>query len=344
MGKRLLHSRFRTSLTLFLLGLISTCSPPKTEIVFGDVHVALLAEESIFGSEDKVSFDAFSKDFYAAGGRVMGIAFALPEKYGHPHSYDYLAEYTEMFSRYQNLCLANTFIRPLSSGYDPDSLNVFISIEGLNEQTLRWILHDSIREHVLIVGLVHNEDNDFARSSYCPAEKDNGISPVGRAAVMQLIENNIIVDISHFSSRAILDAVRLADSLDGMLIASHSGVYNLVEHPRNLSDEEITRISSVGGRIGSIFHLPFLEHSEADGIDAIASTVHYLNGKMGSKHVMFGSDYCNGISPPKVENQAFIYLEILKRLKERGYSDEDIHRIALGNLLDLLLGIIARRN
>lgn len=103
-------------------------------------------------------------------------------------------------------------------------------------------------------GLVHNGHNDLADSAQ-PQEKfadrangeggeHGGLSPLGRAAIARANDFGMMVDVSHASRAATLAAVEASRA---PVIASHSAVKALRDHPRNISDEEMKALAAKGG-------------------------------------------------------------------------------------------------
>ena len=101
-------------------------------------------------------------------------------------------------------------------------------------------------------GLVHNGDNDLAHSAQprtelgdAPAESA-GVTELGARAIERLNELGVMVDVSHASKRSSLDAMRLSRA---PVIASHSSVRALTDHPRNMDDETLLALRDDGGVI-----------------------------------------------------------------------------------------------
>ncbi|MEP2869353.1 MAG: dipeptidase [Parvibaculum sp.] len=103
-------------------------------------------------------------------------------------------------------------------------------------------------------GLVHNGHNDLADSAQ-PREKlgdrpneengeHGGLSALGREAIGRANDLGMMVDVSHSSRAATLAAVEVSRA---PVIASHSAVAALRDHPRNLSDREMKAIAAKGG-------------------------------------------------------------------------------------------------
>lgn len=105
-------------------------------------------------------------------------------------------------------------------------------------------------------GLVHNGHNDLADSAQ-PQEKfadkandeggeHEGLSALGRAAIARANDLGMMVDVSHASRAATLAAIEASRA---PVIASHSAVLALRDHPRNISDEEMKALAAKGGTV-----------------------------------------------------------------------------------------------
>jgi membrane dipeptidase len=99
-------------------------------------------------------------------------------------------------------------------------------------------------------GLVHNGDNDLARSAQPsaalgdPVESTAGVTELGAEAIARLNRLGIMVDISHGSKQTALDAMRLSAA---PVIASHSAIAAVSAHARNLDDETLRALRDDGG-------------------------------------------------------------------------------------------------
>ena len=100
------------------------------------------------------------------------------------------------------------------------------------------------------LGLLHNGHNDLGDSAVpYPRLKDSptehgGLTDFGRAAVGRANDLGIMVDISHAAMTTALDAIKASRA---PVIASHSSVKGIYDHPRNLSDEALTALRDNGG-------------------------------------------------------------------------------------------------
>ena len=100
------------------------------------------------------------------------------------------------------------------------------------------------------LGLVHDGDNDLARSARPrpelgdPAESTAGVTALGAEAIARANRLGLMVDVSHGSKQTALDAMRLSAA---PVIASHSGIAAVNAHPRNMDDETLLALKADGG-------------------------------------------------------------------------------------------------
>ena len=105
-------------------------------------------------------------------------------------------------------------------------------------------------------GLVHNGHNDIADSAQPRADlgdkpnaedgEHGGLSDYGRALIARCNDLGLMVDVSHSAKSTTLAAIKASRA---PIIASHSAVYALNPHPRNMSDEEMKALAAKGGVI-----------------------------------------------------------------------------------------------
>lgn len=100
------------------------------------------------------------------------------------------------------------------------------------------------------ITLAHSGHNDIADSSTPRNDlrdeemEHGGVSAFGEKVIAEMNRLGIMVDVSHISKLAMLDAVQLSRA---PVIASHSSVKALCDHPRNLDDEQLLALEATGG-------------------------------------------------------------------------------------------------
>jgi membrane dipeptidase len=122
-------------------------------------------------------------------------------------------------------------------------------------------------------------------------ESRGGLTRLGRQAVREMNRLGIIADVSHASDQTTWDVL---ESSTQPVIASHSNVRAIRDHPRNLTDPMIEAIAASGGLVGVVAVAGYIAESEptitrwADHIDHVVKLV-------GIDHVGVGCDFYDEI-------------------------------------------------
>ena len=99
------------------------------------------------------------------------------------------------------------------------------------------------------MSLAHNGNSQLADSNTGEAQGylyNNGLSPLGKQVIAEMNRLGIMVDLSHPSKGANMEAIRLSQA---PVIASHSGVRALADVSRNMDDEQLLALKKNGGVI-----------------------------------------------------------------------------------------------
>lgn len=97
------------------------------------------------------------------------------------------------------------------------------------------------------ITLSHSYNNQI-----CDASTDNGgelhggLSDFGHEVLAEMNRLGMMIDVSHISDKAFFDVIEQSKA---PVIASHSSVRSICDHPRNLSDEMILALAKNGGVI-----------------------------------------------------------------------------------------------
>jgi membrane dipeptidase len=109
---------------------------------------------------------------------------------------------------------------------------------------------------VSYITLTHSKDNDLSDTSYESQRTHHGLSALGKQVVAEMNRVGILVDVSHVSDAAFLQAVELSQV---PVIASHSSLrYFVPGFERNISDEMLQRLAQRGGVVMINFGSAFL--------------------------------------------------------------------------------------
>jgi membrane dipeptidase len=102
------------------------------------------------------------------------------------------------------------------------------------------------------MSLAHNGHSQFADSN--TGERDgqwmhNGLNELGRQVIAEMNKWGIMVDVSHPSKQANLQAMSLSRA---PVIASHSAARAVADHSRNMDDEQLLALKKNGGVIQTV--------------------------------------------------------------------------------------------
>jgi membrane dipeptidase len=127
----------------------------------------------------------------------------------------------------------------------------------------------------------YNRNNLF--SSGCH-DQDTGLTALGRQAVKEMNRVGVLIDCTHMGFRATLEAMELSDA---PVVFSHSNPRRLLDHARNIRDEQIKACAATGGVIVIVRLDVFLGDTRTE---TLARNVQYVADLVGPAHVGIGLD------------------------------------------------------
>lgn len=181
-------------------------------------------------------------------------------------------------------------LRPVLTQGDVDGpgVGVLLSVEGLDVVSedldlLDLFFHLGVRSAML----TWNGRNRLADGALTQ-ESGGGLSRLGRQAIRRMAELGMVVDVSHLAERAFWDVL---DEIDGPLMASHSNARALCDHPRNLTDRQLTALGERRGVIGINFYSRFLVPDGETGSEDLLRHMAHVLDVAGPHSVGLGSDW-----------------------------------------------------
>jgi membrane dipeptidase len=189
--------------------------------------------------------------------------------------------------------------------------------------------------------LTHNGHNAIGDSSNPrtdlgdPPALHGGLSELGRKVITELNRLGMLVDVSHASRVTMLQAANLSRT---PVVATHSCVRALCDHPRNLDDEQLDALHETGGVIQITAVSAFLKKDakpEQTTVSDFADHIDYAVRRIGIQHVGISSDFDGGgwfTGWADASESPNLTAELLNR----GYSPADIALLWGGNFLRLL--------
>ncbi|HEY4252947.1 MAG TPA: membrane dipeptidase [Roseomonas sp.] len=195
----------------------------------------------------------------------------------------------------------------------------------------------------IYVTLTHNGHNALSDSAIPrpdlgdPAEEHGGLSPLGRQAVAEMNRLGLLVDVSHVSKKAMLDAVAVSRV---PVVATHTCCAALRVHPRNVDDEQLDALRATGGLAQITAVASFLREGEKGRptvayVSDIADHVDHAVRRIGLAHVGLSSDFDGGggvIGWANAAESGALTAELVKR----GYDAAAIGQLWSGNFLRLM--------
>lgn len=176
------------------------------------------------------------------------------------------------------------------------------------------------------ITLAHNKTTSWADSA-TDNLVHNGLTAVGKRITKWIEDAGILIDVSHAADATIFDVLALAAR---PVIASHSGVLSLVNHPRNLSDALIKMIAATGGVIGIPYARKFVK--DRDGIVLAIDHIAQMLGN--TRHIAIGSDLDGAET---VVTDAAEWSQVLDEpLANLGYTPDQVDGIKGENFSRLL--------
>ena len=163
-------------------------------------------------------------------------------------------------------------------------LAIGFDLEGampLLEQTDMVALYQSLG--VRQMHLAYNRNNTVAGGCH---DVEQGLTPLGHRVVAAINATGVLMDCSHTGRRCSLDIMAASSK---PVIFSHSNPQALVNHGRNVTDEQILACAATGGVICVSGVSIFLER-QAPSADDVAQHAAYVASLVGVAHVGIGLD------------------------------------------------------
>ena len=190
------------------------------------------------------------------------------------------------------------------------------------------------------IGITWSRANDFGtgvpfRHNVDP-DIGPGLSGAGKDLVRLCNQMGVMIDLSHLNAAGFRDVAAISAH---PLVATHSNVHAISPHARNLVDWQLAAIRESGGIVGLNFATGFLR---PDGrfdtnteIELMVRHVDALVEALGEDGVALGSDFDGAQVPAAIGDVAGVP-RLLQALLDKGYGEELVGKIALGNWLRMV--------
>ncbi len=243
-----------------------------------------------------------------------------------------------MIDAYETMLENHPEFVPLTREYSPESgqIATVLTIEGGEAvDGSMAVLRMLYRLGVRAMTLTWNESNELAGAAM--ARNPKGLTPIGKDMVDEMCRIGIAIDVSHLSDRGIDDVLTRATR---PIFASHSNARTVHSNPRSLTDAHIRAIAESGGTVGINFYHEQLCPGKRACIDDIVRHICHVVNIGGIGCCAIGSDF-DGMQQYPTDLQTSRDLPaLMDALSATGFSDQEIYRIAYGNLHDFILQFV----
>ena len=219
--------------------------------------------------------------------------------------------------------------------------------------------------------LTHNDDTPWADSA-TGEHPHGGLTPFGEEVVRELNRCGVLVDLSHVSDDTMRQAIEMSEA---PVIFSHSSARALCDVTRNVPDDVLELVGRTGGVVMVTFVPSFVapegaelnreawerasalraEHADDpaalnaamdrwwDSLEEVPATVSqvadhvdHVRDVAGIDHIGVGGDFDWTDSMEEGLHDVSGYPVLFEELASRGYSDEQLQRIAGRNVLRVM--------
>lgn len=220
-----------------------------------------------------------------------------------------------------------------------DNYKVVLGLEGLrNVKTIEEFkkMYDLGVRHS---SLTWNEENHLATG--VAGNPERGLTEQGKEFLDFMIENNMIIDVSHLNVKSFFDVTNYTQK---NIIASHSNAYALCPHRRNLNDDQLRRLKEVDGYVGVVSARNFVSSDNTKkNVASLVDHIEYIAKFIGIDHVMLGLDMMDYLDDFNEHNSNLDDLvthadanNIVYEMIKRGFKKEEIENVTYKNYLRML--------
>lgn len=202
----------------------------------------------------------------------------------------------------------------------PDNLTPIMAVEGgsvIGEVLDR--VHILRRDGVKLLTLTWNGENAIAGG----CKTDKGLTQFGKRAILEMNSLKIACDLSHLNRKSFYSALEQAE----FPIVTHAACYELCNHKRNLSREQIRLLAEKGGIMGIALYPEFLT---GDVFEAVYENIAFFCDMGLENALAIGSDFDGAKMDKRLENICQIP-DLYRFLQGKGMENELLCKIFYKN-------------
>lgn len=270
---------------------------------------------------------------FRAGGMALQVFAAWMDS---GHQWPFLEQFSRMADAFDKLIATyDTELVRFDKNFGPKDgrIAAVLSVEGGGELLAEAPdMPEKLRARgVRAFSFTWNNSNLFAHGA--GRFSVLGLTARGRDAVRRLNEVGIAIDVSHLNDRCTDDVLAVSSA---PVFASHSNSRAVCNSPRALKREQIQAIANKGGVICVNFYPKQLRSLGEASIEDVANHIESIASIGGVNCVGLGSDFDGMKTYPKGLDSYSDIPKLLDILASRGFSSDDIGKVAFGNLYGFL--------
>lgn len=223
-----------------------------------------------------------------------------------------------------------TNVEDLKQIQNNNKISAFLSIE--EGEVLQGDIENIEKVYdmgIRFITLTWNYKNSIGFPNYQYLYTDKGLTTLGIEMVKEMERKGIVPDASHLSDKGFYDLVEYCNK---PFIVTHSNSRYIKEHPRNLTDDMIKKLSEKGGIMGINFCSDFVGRNSITQIDDLIRHINHIRDVGGIDVISLGSDF-DGIENEVEIKDASQMNKLVLALEKAGYTEDEVEKIMYKNAL-----------
>ncbi len=216
----------------------------------------------------------------------------------------------------------------LRAARPPEGYALLAAVEGGDETRSEADIERFVSLDVRLFGLTWNNDNALAGGC---GGAGGGLTAWGAEAMERLEDSGVLIDLAHASARTFDDVL---DRARRPPVVTHACCDALCAHRRNVTDDQLRRLSNRGGVIGITFYTFFINNTPKASIEELRAHIVHAVRVAGEDAVGLGSDFDGCDLLPEGVKGVESLPGILEGLP---FSQTTLEKIAAGNWKRLLV-------
>lgn len=224
----------------------------------------------------------------------------------------------------------------------PEDIDFIYSIEGCDYIKNIKELEELYKLGIRSILPVWNNKNKYGSG----IRYNKNLTKKGIKLIKKAIDLNMIIDLSHTCEKTYFDIINLVEkerknNKEIFIMASHSNSKTICNVKRNLTDEQIIKLNTLGGYIGIVLHKDFLSNDN-DKEKGLINQIIYIKDilKFNPNKILISTDNMDFNTDSSRHNLTLYNINninaYLRKLLEKYFDKEFIDNILVNNMKNLI--------